>query len=168
MGRWNWPWAPLNVKWYANPWASRTSNLKIRFFVGVFLVLYFNLFYNMLPLHSYLVIYVSVICPLKSILTLHYAFVLDKTRRKEKTNKPAKKSTVSLLPLVNTLLWRNSLIILHNAKPGILIKMYMFCFQDENGKYCAEKDNILLKISPQPGMAILFNHHRLHEGQQVR
>lgn len=41
-------------------------------------------------------------------------------------------------------------------------------FKDENGKYCAEKDNILLKISPQPGMAILFNHHRLHEGQQVR
>jgi hypothetical protein len=59
---------------------------------------------------------------------------------------------------------------LYNSKQGIHIKMYSitFCFQDENGKYCAEKDNILLKISPQPGMAILFNHHRLHEGQQVR
>ncbi|XP_048737946.2 uncharacterized protein LOC125652647 [Ostrea edulis] len=39
--------------------------------------------------------------------------------------------------------------------------------KDENGKYCAEKENILCKIQPETGMAILFNHQRLHEGGQL-
>lgn len=39
--------------------------------------------------------------------------------------------------------------------------------KDENGKYCAEKENIICKIKPEAGMAILFNHQRLHEGEQL-
>ncbi|XP_033734272.1 uncharacterized protein LOC117323265 isoform X2 [Pecten maximus] len=38
---------------------------------------------------------------------------------------------------------------------------------DETGKYCAEEENILCKIQPEAGMAIIFNHHRLHEGQKL-
>lgn len=38
---------------------------------------------------------------------------------------------------------------------------------DETGKYCAEEKNILCKIQPEAGMAIIFNHHRLHEGQKL-
>ncbi|XP_061173180.1 uncharacterized protein LOC133191693 [Saccostrea echinata] len=39
--------------------------------------------------------------------------------------------------------------------------------KDKNGKYCAEKENVLCKITPEEGMAILFNHQRLHEGEQL-
>ncbi|XP_060081640.1 uncharacterized protein LOC132560951 [Ylistrum balloti] len=38
---------------------------------------------------------------------------------------------------------------------------------DETGKYCAEEKNILCKVQPEAGMAIIFNHHRLHEGQKL-
>ncbi|OWF40651.1 uncharacterized protein LOC110463519 [Mizuhopecten yessoensis] len=38
---------------------------------------------------------------------------------------------------------------------------------DETGKYCAEDKNILCRIQPEAGMAIIFNHHRLHEGQTL-
>lgn len=41
-------------------------------------------------------------------------------------------------------------------------------YQDAEGKYCAEEKNIRERIQPETGMAILFNHHRLHEGSQVR
>lgn len=35
------------------------------------------------------------------------------------------------------------------------------------GIYCAEESNILLKIAPKTGMALVFNHHILHEGHQL-
>ena len=35
--------------------------------------------------------------------------------------------------------------------------------QDNEGKYCADPANVLYRIRPEIGMAILFNHHRLHE-----
>lgn len=38
----------------------------------------------------------------------------------------------------------------------------------ETGKYCAEEKNILHSIQPESGLAILFNHHRLHEGAQLK
>jgi len=40
-------------------------------------------------------------------------------------------------------------------------------YKDENGKYCAEEENILCGIKPESGMAIVFNHQRLHEGQKL-
>ena len=40
-------------------------------------------------------------------------------------------------------------------------------YKDESGKYCAEGENIICRVQPETGMAILFNHHRLHEGEQV-
>ncbi|KAK3596503.1 hypothetical protein CHS0354_007410 [Potamilus streckersoni] len=41
-------------------------------------------------------------------------------------------------------------------------------YKDELGRYCAEEKNILHSIKPETGLAIIFNHHRLHEGQAVR
>ncbi|KAK7471519.1 hypothetical protein BaRGS_00035858 [Batillaria attramentaria] len=41
-------------------------------------------------------------------------------------------------------------------------------YQDEEGKYCAEEKNILCRLQPEPGLAIIFNHHRLHEGQKLK
>jgi len=38
----------------------------------------------------------------------------------------------------------------------------------ETGRYTAEEKNILLRIKPEPGMAIIFNHAILHEGEQVK
>jgi len=41
-------------------------------------------------------------------------------------------------------------------------------FKDPNtGMYRAEEKNILLRIVPEPGMAIIFNHQLLHEGAQL-
>ncbi|XP_067681338.1 uncharacterized protein [Haliotis asinina] len=40
-------------------------------------------------------------------------------------------------------------------------------YKDENGKFCAEEKNVLYRIQPEPGMAIVFNHHRLHEGEKL-
>ena len=40
--------------------------------------------------------------------------------------------------------------------------------QDENGMYRAEEKNILHRVVPEEGMAIIFNHHRLHEGAALR
>ncbi|XP_076442848.1 uncharacterized protein LOC143281518 [Babylonia areolata] len=40
-------------------------------------------------------------------------------------------------------------------------------FMDSEGKYCAEEKNVLCGIEPEPGLAIVFNHHRLHEGQKL-
>lgn len=34
--------------------------------------------------------------------------------------------------------------------------------------YCAEESNILMRIVPKTGMAIVFRHHLLHEGQQLK
>jgi len=39
---------------------------------------------------------------------------------------------------------------------------------DEEGKYCAEEKNILCRIKPESGLAIIFNHHKLHEGGALR
>lgn len=36
------------------------------------------------------------------------------------------------------------------------------------GKYCAEEKNIMCSIQPEAGLTILFNHHRLHEGAQLK
>ena len=33
--------------------------------------------------------------------------------------------------------------------------------------FCAEDDNVITRIAPRPGMALIFNHHILHEGQQL-
>lgn len=42
-------------------------------------------------------------------------------------------------------------------------------YMDEaSGKYCAEQKNILHSMQPQTGLAIVFNHFRLHEGAQLR
>ncbi|XP_025104721.1 uncharacterized protein LOC112570498 [Pomacea canaliculata] len=41
-------------------------------------------------------------------------------------------------------------------------------FKNEDGKYCAEEKNIICSIQPEAGLAIIFNHHRLHEGQQLK
>ncbi|XP_070180405.1 uncharacterized protein, partial [Littorina saxatilis] len=40
-------------------------------------------------------------------------------------------------------------------------------FRDWDGKYCAEEKNIVCGIKPEAGMAIVFNHQRLHEGQKL-
>lgn len=48
------------------------------------------------------------------------------------------------------------------------VKESQTLYKNEEGKYCAQEENILNRIRPHPGMAIAFNHHRLHEGQQVR
>ncbi|XP_064639568.1 uncharacterized protein LOC135495078 [Lineus longissimus] len=37
-------------------------------------------------------------------------------------------------------------------------------FKDEQGRYVAEEKNILYRVQPEAGLAIIFNHHRLHEG----
>ncbi|KAK6181570.1 hypothetical protein SNE40_009397 [Patella caerulea] len=37
----------------------------------------------------------------------------------------------------------------------------------EDGKYCAEDKNIIYRIHPKSGLGIIFNHHRLHEGQRL-
>jgi len=37
----------------------------------------------------------------------------------------------------------------------------------KTGIFQAEENYILLRISPEPGMAIIFNHQILHEGQQL-
>ena len=45
----------------------------------------------------------------------------------------------------------------------------MILFQDKStGKYCAEEKNIMCSIQPEAGLTILFNHHRLHEGAQLK
>ncbi|KAH3845835.1 uncharacterized protein LOC127873132 isoform X1 [Dreissena polymorpha] len=42
-------------------------------------------------------------------------------------------------------------------------------YKDEStGKYCAEETNILCSIKPEAGLAIIFNHFRLHEGEQLK
>ncbi len=41
-------------------------------------------------------------------------------------------------------------------------------WKDEKlGIFKAKEENILLKIKPEPGMAIVFNHELLHEGGQI-
>ncbi|ESO93516.1 hypothetical protein LOTGIDRAFT_161618 [Lottia gigantea] len=37
----------------------------------------------------------------------------------------------------------------------------------KDGKYCAEEKNILHQIKPDTGLGIIFNHHRLHEGEKL-
>jgi len=41
-------------------------------------------------------------------------------------------------------------------------------FKDESGIFCAQAENILHKIKPEPGMALVFNHMILHEGERVQ
>lgn len=38
---------------------------------------------------------------------------------------------------------------------------------EKTGIFRAKDENILLKIKPEPGMAIVFNHELLHEGGQI-
>ncbi|KAL6066982.1 Fe2OG dioxygenase domain-containing protein [Balamuthia mandrillaris] len=40
-------------------------------------------------------------------------------------------------------------------------------YKDETGIYRAQEHNILQKLKPEPGMALVFNHRILHEGGQV-
>ncbi|GFO27456.1 2OGFe(ii) oxygenase family oxidoreductase [Plakobranchus ocellatus] len=40
-------------------------------------------------------------------------------------------------------------------------------YMGPDGKYCAEEKNILYHVQPETGMAIIFNHNRLHEGQRL-
>ncbi|XP_074644083.1 uncharacterized protein LOC141900911 [Tubulanus polymorphus] len=37
-----------------------------------------------------------------------------------------------------------------------------------SGKYCGNERNVLIRIKPETGMATVFNHHRLHEGEQLK
>jgi len=39
---------------------------------------------------------------------------------------------------------------------------------DENGHFCAEEQNILHRVVPAAGMALVFNHHILHEGEELK
>ncbi|XP_013387162.1 uncharacterized protein LOC106156453 [Lingula anatina] len=39
---------------------------------------------------------------------------------------------------------------------------------DSSGKYCAEEKNVIHRVQPETGMAIIFNHHRLHEGERIK
>ncbi|KAL4237219.1 hypothetical protein ACF0H5_001937 [Mactra antiquata] len=38
----------------------------------------------------------------------------------------------------------------------------------KTGVYCAEEKNILCSVKPETGLSIIFNHHRLHEGAQLK
>jgi len=40
-------------------------------------------------------------------------------------------------------------------------------FKGPDGKYCAEEKNILCRVRPESGLAIIFNHNRLHEGEKL-
>ncbi|XP_005090674.1 uncharacterized protein LOC101858459 isoform X1 [Aplysia californica] len=40
-------------------------------------------------------------------------------------------------------------------------------FKGPDGKYCAEEKNVLCRIHPKSGLAIIFNHNRLHEGEKL-
>ncbi|XP_055880160.1 uncharacterized protein LOC106078906 [Biomphalaria glabrata] len=40
-------------------------------------------------------------------------------------------------------------------------------YKGSDGKYCAEEKNILCRIQPEEGQAIIFNHNRLHEGEKL-
>ncbi|RUS87648.1 hypothetical protein EGW08_004571 [Elysia chlorotica] len=40
-------------------------------------------------------------------------------------------------------------------------------YMGPDGKYCAEEKNILYRVHPETGLAIIFNHNRLHEGQRI-
>lgn len=41
-------------------------------------------------------------------------------------------------------------------------------YQDSEGRYCAEEKNIIYRVKPEAGRAIIFNHHRLHEGAALK
>ncbi|CAL1547802.1 unnamed protein product [Lymnaea stagnalis] len=41
-------------------------------------------------------------------------------------------------------------------------------YKGPDGKYCAEEKNILCRVQPESGLAIIFNHNRLHEGEKLR
>jgi len=38
----------------------------------------------------------------------------------------------------------------------------------ETGLFCAEEENIVGCVVPETGMAIVFNHYMLHEGEALR
>ena len=40
-------------------------------------------------------------------------------------------------------------------------------FADSSGRFCAPESQIYLKVKPEKGMCIVFNHHFLHEGDKV-
>ena len=50
-----------------------------------------------------------------------------------------------------------------------MIKIVYFILSSKgpDGKYCAEEKNILCRIHPETGLAIIFNHNRLHEGEKL-
>jgi hypothetical protein len=41
-------------------------------------------------------------------------------------------------------------------------------FKDETGIFRAQEENILFRVKPEPGMALVFNHMILHEGERVQ
>ncbi|KAH9499617.1 hypothetical protein Btru_074278 [Bulinus truncatus] len=41
-------------------------------------------------------------------------------------------------------------------------------YKGPDGRYCAEEKNIFCRIQPEVGQAIIFNHNRLHEGEQLQ
>ncbi|XP_064602326.1 uncharacterized protein LOC135468167 [Liolophura sinensis] len=41
-------------------------------------------------------------------------------------------------------------------------------YKDDTGKFCAEEKKILCRLQPLEGQAIVFNHHRLHEGGRLK
>ena len=40
-------------------------------------------------------------------------------------------------------------------------------YQDPNGRFCAEEKNIIQRIKPEPGLAVIFNHKLMHEGEAL-
>jgi hypothetical protein len=39
---------------------------------------------------------------------------------------------------------------------------------DSSASVCAQEENILHRLKPEPGMALVFNHMILHEGERVQ
>ena len=89
-------------------------------------------------------------------------------QHKNKTNRQTKKTTKKTKkqqqPWTFQSQFSSVLVNIPHQPPLQQTIHFMFYFQDESGKYCAEAKNILHKVEPSEGMAILFNHHRLHEG----
>lgn len=60
---------------------------------------------------------------------------------------------------------------LHIHGPPVVMQGHWTPFalnnNEQSGKYCAEDKNIMCSIQPEKGLAIVFNHHRLHEGAKI-
>ena len=40
--------------------------------------------------------------------------------------------------------------------------------EDSEGRLCADTKNVLLSIQPEAGMAVIFNHRLMHEGEALK